>query len=84
MTEADTRKRRATTRRAKWDKACKPYFKECVTCSLSCEQIIKYSDTNYNLYNCPKTHKEEPAYYYAWLEGKREYEKQKEEREKHG
>ena len=74
--KTDKQKRQENLRRNKWNRAEKPYFHECLSCSLSCEQIIQHGAMSYNILNCPKTHKGEPLFPYKFMEMKKEYEQQ--------
>ena len=67
-------KRQADLRRKRWNKAERPYFKCCLTCSLSCTMTIKHAGAGYDIFTCPKKDRGEPKYPYA-------YEKMKKERE---
>ena len=78
--KTDKQKRQESLRRNKWNRAEKPYFHECLSCSLSCEQIIRYGAMSYNILNCPKKHKNEPTFPYKYEEMKKEYEQQEEMR----
>ena len=72
--KTDKQKRQESLRRSKWNRAEKPYYKECLSCSLSCSQIIMYGTMSYDILNCPKKHKGEPAFPYKFAEMKRERE----------
>jgi len=74
--KTETQKRQESLRRQKWNRAEKPYFTECLSCLLSCEQIIQHGATSYNILNCPKQHKGDPCFPYRYLEMKKEYEQQ--------
>ena len=76
--KTDKQKRTENLRRQKWNRAEKPYFHECLSCSLSCEQIIQHGAMSYNILNCPKKHKGEPLFPYKYEEMKKEYEQQEE------
>ena len=76
--KTDKQKRQESLRRSKWNRAEKPYFHECLSCSLSCEQIIQHGATSYNILNCPKAHKGEPLFPYKFMEMKKEYMQQEE------
>ena len=73
--KTETQKRLEKLRQAKWNKEEKPYYRECLSCSLSCEQLIRYRETSYNILTCPKTHKGSPMFPYKYAEMKKEYDK---------
>ena len=58
----------------RWQKAKTPYFKCCLTCTLSCSMMVMHGDVSYDIFSCPKRDRGEPMYPYA-------YEKMKKERE---
>ena len=72
--EADAKK----ARMARWNKAEKPYFTECLTCAVSCKMLIRFGKTSYDIMTCPKTHKGGPMFPYKYAEMKKEYDKQEE------
>ena len=76
--KTEKQKRTENLRRQKWNRAEKPYFHECLSCSLSCEQIIQHGAMSYNILNCPKAHKGEPLFPYKFMEMKKEYMQQEE------
>ena len=76
--KTDKQKRQENLRRNKWNRAEKPYFTECLSCSLSCAQIIRHGAMSYDIMTCPKAHKGEPAFPYKFMEMKKEYDKQEE------
>lgn len=76
--KTEKQKRQESLRRQRWNKAEKPYFSECLSCLLSCEQIIQHGAMSYNILTCPKAHKGEPAFPYKFMDMKKEYEQQEE------
>ena len=81
---SEAQKRQADLRRKRWNKAEKPYFKPCLTCALSCSQVIKYAGAGYDIFTCPKKDRGEPFFPYKWAEMLKEHEKEEKEKEKHG
>lgn len=73
-------KRQADLRRKRWNKAEQPYFKRCLTCSLSCTMTIKYAGARYDIFSCPKKDRGEAIFPYKWAEMLREHEQQEKER----
>ena len=76
--KSEKQKRQEKMRQAKWNRAEKPYYHECLSCSLSCAQIIRHGAMSYDIMTCPKAHKGEPAFPYKFMEMKKEYDKQEE------
>ena len=74
--EANAKKART----ARWNKAEKPYFAECLTCALSCSMLIRFGKTSYDIMTCPKAHAGGPVFPYKYAEMKKEYEQQEEMR----
>lgn len=74
--KTEKQKRQESLRRQRWNKAEKPYFTECLSCLLSCEQIIQHGAMSYSITNCPKAHKGDPMFPYKYAEMKKEYEQQ--------
>ena len=72
--KTEKQKRQEKLRQAKWNRAEKPYYHECLSCSLSCEQIIRYGAMSYNILTCPKKHKGEATFPYKFAEMKKEQE----------
>lgn len=68
--KSEKQKRQENLRRQRWNKAEKPYFTECLSCSLSCEQIIQHGSMSYSILDCPKKHKGDPMFPYKYAEMK--------------
>ena len=49
-----------------------PYFKECLTCRLACDQVMTTKGHCYNILQCPKKHEGVPAFPYKFEEMKKE------------
>ncbi len=83
-TMSESQKRTAKTRKARWSKQVKPYYAECLSCSLNCSVLLTRSEGSYDLMRCPKKHG--PAVQYAGLVNatEEEIEKVKKEIEKNG
>ena len=81
---SEAQRRQADLRRKRWNKAEKPYFKACLTCMLSCSQVIKYARAGYDIFSCPKKDKGEPMFPYKYAEMVKEHNEKEKENGKHG
>ena len=77
MTLTEKQKRQKKVRKARLMRQEKPHWNECLICDLSCEVNIRYGATSFNQVTCPKKHKGEPAFPYAYEEMKRQEEKRR-------
>ena len=80
---SETQKRQADLRRKRWNKAERPYFKCCLSCSLSCNMTIEHGCHSYDIFSCPRQNRGEPTFPYKWAEMMKEHEKEVQEKEKH-
>ena len=64
MKSSPEMERRAKLRRSKWNANAVPYFKECLTCTLCCDQVMATKGHVYNILVCPKKHTGEPMFPY--------------------
>ena len=62
---SESQKRQSKLRRAKWERAEKPFYAACLTCSLSCEQVIQHGAMSYDITTCPKANKGALSFPYA-------------------
>ncbi len=81
MKDSPEIQRRAKLRRNKWNTNGIPYFKECLTCTMCCDQVMATQGHVYNILVCPKKHTSEPMFPYKYEEMKREKEEQERERD---
>ena len=80
MRISEAQKRLANLRRKRWNREELPYFKECLICHLTCDQLLASKGNGYDLMTCPKRHEGEPFFPYQYKEMKKEYDKQEKER----
>ena len=80
----EARQRQEKLRKKRWEKAERPYFKCCLSCSLSCNMTIEHGCHSYDIFSCPRQNRGEPTFPYKWAEMLREHEKKIQEKEKHG
>lgn len=56
MRTSEAQKRQAAIRRKRWNRDEIPYFRECLFCRLTCDQVLASKGNGYNILCCPKRH----------------------------
>ena len=68
MRTSEAQKRQAEIRRKRWNREEIPYFRECLFCRLTCDQVLASKGNGYNILCCPKRHSGEAFFPYKLKE----------------